>query len=245
MNRPSSPIAFEPPPTQARARSGSRPSTATTWAAASSPIRRWRSRTIVGYGCGPIAEPEHVVGRLDVRDPVAHRVVDRVLERRAAARDRPDLRAERAHPEHVRLLALDVLGAHVDDARQPEQGAGGRGRDAVLAGAGLGDDPGLAEPPRQQRLAERVVDLVGAGVGEVLALEVEAEAARQAGRSVGGDRPLERLVGEAVGAVERRRAAGEAREQLAQLRPEPRVVAELRRTPSSSCASAAISVSGT
>ena len=29
--------------------------------------------------------PEHVVRRLDVRDPVAHRVVDRVLERRGAA----------------------------------------------------------------------------------------------------------------------------------------------------------------
>ena len=28
------------------------------WAAASSPIRRWRSRTMVGYGCGPsIADP--------------------------------------------------------------------------------------------------------------------------------------------------------------------------------------------
>jgi hypothetical protein len=51
------PIAFEPPPTQAIARSGSRPSTANNCAAASSPIRRWRSRTIVGYGCGPIAEP--------------------------------------------------------------------------------------------------------------------------------------------------------------------------------------------
>ena len=157
-------------------------------------------------------------------------IFPRVLERRAARRDRPDLGAERVHPEHVRLLALDVLGAHVDDARQPEQRAGGRGRDAVLAGAGLGDDPGLAEPARQQRLAERVVDLVGAGVGEVLALQVEAEPVRQAGRAVGGDRPLEGLVREPVGAVERRRAAGEAREQLAQLRPEARVVAESRRT---------------
>ena len=53
----SSPIAFEPPPTQATARSGSRPSARSSWTAASSPIRRWRSRTIVGYGCGPIAEP--------------------------------------------------------------------------------------------------------------------------------------------------------------------------------------------
>ena len=57
MNRSSRPIAFEPPPTQASARSGSRPSTAASWAAASSPMTRWRSRTIVGYGCGPIAEP--------------------------------------------------------------------------------------------------------------------------------------------------------------------------------------------
>ena len=123
------------------------------------------------------------MGRLDVRHPVAHRLVDGVLERRRAGRHRADLGAERAHPEHVRRLALDVLGAHVDDARQVEQGAGRRGRDAVLAGAGLGDDPGLAEPPGEQRLAERVVDLVGAGVGEVLALEVEAEpCAGSAGR---------------------------------------------------------------
>ena len=57
MNRASNPMAFDPPPTQAIARSGSRPSTAWIWAAASSPIRRWRSRTMVGYGCGPIAEP--------------------------------------------------------------------------------------------------------------------------------------------------------------------------------------------
>ena len=129
----------------------------------------------------PHRRAQDVVRRLDVGDPVAHRLVDRVLERRRAGRDRADLGAERAHPQHVRALALDVLGAHVDDARQVEQRAGRRGRDAVLAGAGLGDDPGLAEPPRQQRLAERVVDLVGPGVGEVLALEVEPEAGDRGG----------------------------------------------------------------
>jgi hypothetical protein len=41
----------------------------------------------------------------------------------------------------------------------------------VLARAGLGDDALRAEPLREQRLAERVVDLVRAGVREVLALE--------------------------------------------------------------------------
>ena len=62
MNRLRHPIAFEPPPTQAeppRNRAGDpRPHRPSSWAAASSPsIRRWRSRTIVGYGCGPIADP--------------------------------------------------------------------------------------------------------------------------------------------------------------------------------------------
>ena len=58
MNRASSPIAFEPPPTQASARSGQ---SAFDRRAAGRPPRRrsgrWRSRTIVGYGCGPIADP--------------------------------------------------------------------------------------------------------------------------------------------------------------------------------------------
>ena len=175
MNRASSPIAFEPPPTQAMREIRQPPLDG----------RDLRRRLVAD----PALEVAHdrrvrvrahrrtqdVVGRLDVRHPVAHRLVDRVLERRGAGRHRADLGAQGAHPQHVRALPLDVLGAHVDDARQVEQRAGRGGRDAVLAGAGLGDHPGLAEPPGEQRLAQRVVDLVRAGVGEVLALEVEAE----------------------------------------------------------------------
>ncbi len=59
---------------------------------------------------------------------------------------------------------LDVLGAHVHDAVEAEEGAGRRGRDAVLACAGLRDDAALAHPAREQRLCEDRVDLVGAGV---------------------------------------------------------------------------------
>ena len=177
-------------------------------------------------GMRPHRRAQDVVGRLDVRDPVPHRLVDRVLERRAAGRHRPDLRPERSHPEHVRLLPLDVLGAHVHDARQAEECAGGGGRDAVLAGAGLGDHPGLAEATGQERLAEGVVDLVGAGMGEVLALEVDPESVRQSRLTLQRDRSFERLVGESIGAVEGRGAAGVALEQLAEVRPEPRVVAK-------------------
>jgi hypothetical protein len=77
----------------------------------------------------------------------------------------------------------------------------------VLAGARLGHDPPLAEPQRQQRLAERVVQLVRARVQQVLALQVE---------------PLARR--EALGERERRRAAGIAAAELVQLLGERRVV---------------------
>src|SRR5262249_56192589 len=68
------------------------------------------------------------------------------------------------------------------------------------ARAGLGDDAPLAEPLREHRLAERVVELVRAGVEEVLALEVEALARR-----------------EALAERERRRPARVGRQQVVQL----------------------------
>jgi hypothetical protein len=89
----------------------------------------------------------------------------------AAGGDGHHLGAEHAHPGDVQRLAPGVDLAHVDRALQAEQGARGGGGDAVLAGAGLGDDAGLAHPLGQERLAQHVVDLVGAGVVEVLALE--------------------------------------------------------------------------
>ena len=42
---------------------------------------------------------------------------------------------------------------------------------AVLARSGLGDHARLAHPPGEQRLAHHVVELVRAGVGQVLPLE--------------------------------------------------------------------------
>ena len=51
-------------------------------------------------------------------------------------------------------LPLDVLGAHEDDAGQAEPGAHRGGGDAVLAGAGLGDDPRLAHALGEQDLAD-------------------------------------------------------------------------------------------
>ena len=114
-----------------------------------------------------------VVGVLDIGDPVAQRLVHRILQRRGAGGDRDHLGAEQLHAEDVGLLPLDVGRAHEDGAGQVEQGAGGRRRHAVLAGAGLGDDAGLAHAPGQQDLAEHGVDLVGAGVVQLVALEID------------------------------------------------------------------------
>ena len=128
------------------------------------------------------------MGVVDGRHPLAHRLVGRVLERAGAARHLADFGAEEAHTKDVEFLAADVLAPHENLARQPEQRGGGGGGDAMLAGAGLGDDAALAEPFGQQALAERVVDLVRAGVAEVLALEEDARAPakrlRQAARLV-------------------------------------------------------------
>jgi hypothetical protein len=63
-----------------------------------------------------------------------------------------------------------------------------------LTGASLGDDALLAHAQAHERLAERVVDLVGAGVVEVLALEVDVRA--------GAVRALEAL-GQALSKVQR------------------------------------------
>src|SRR5207247_566039 len=90
---------------------------------------------------------EEIVRRPHVRDPVAQRLVDRVLQRAAPRVDGNDTRAEEPHAEDVERLALDVLGAHVHLALEPEERRGRRRRDPMLSRAGLGDHPALLHAP--------------------------------------------------------------------------------------------------
>ena len=137
----------------------------------------------IGMRAGGGADAVEGVG--DIGHPVAQRLVHRVLERARARLDRAHLGAQHLHAEDVRLLPLDVDRAHVDDAVEAEARAGGRGGDAVLAGAGLGDDALLAHAPGEQDLAEHVVDLVRAGVVELVALEIDLRAAELLGQPLG------------------------------------------------------------
>ncbi len=163
-------------------------------------------------GVGAKGRAEQVVA-LGVGHPVAHRLVDGVFERARATVDPAHLGAEQAHAEDIGPLAGHVLGAHVDHALEAEQGAdGGRGH-AVLAGAGLGDDAAFAHAAGQQALAEGIVDLVGAGVGQVLAFEIDLCAAA--------------LLGEAGGEAQGRGPPGVGAVEVAELVPEGRVGAGL------------------
>ena len=164
-----------------------------------------------------------------VRDPIADRRADRLLQGPRACLDGDDLGPEQAHALDVRGLAPNVLGAHVDDALQAEKRAGRRGRDPVLTGAGLGDYAWLSHPPSEQGLADRVVDLVGAGVGQVLALQVD---------------PAPDPLRKTVGAVKRRRPSHVVAKQAIELRPELRVEAGGPQAADSS-SSAGIRTSGT
>src|SRR5207253_1104214 len=111
--------------------------------------------------------------------PVADRLAGCLLQGARPELDRTHLRAEQPHALDVGMLPPHVLATHVDDAVEAEARTYRRRRDAVLPRAGLRHDAALAEPPREDSLAERVVQLVRARVEQVLALEVQPLAGRQ------------------------------------------------------------------
>ena len=178
-------MAFEPPPTQAMIAVGSRPF--------------GLQDLLAGFLADDAMEVAHhrrvrmrsqhaaqqVVRGADVGDPVAHGFVDGVLQRARARLHAAHLGAQQPHAEDVELLPPHVFGAHVHHAFHAKQRADGRGGDAVLTGAGFGDDAMLAHAPGQQRLPNAVVDLVRAGVQQVFALQVDLRAAQFPGEPLG------------------------------------------------------------
>ena len=60
---------------------------------------------------------------------------------------------------------MHVLGTHVDETGIAKTGGNRCGCHTVLAGAGLGDQPGFAHAFGQQDLAQAIVDLVSCRCG--------------------------------------------------------------------------------
>ena len=122
---------------------------------------------------GPHDGAENVVCRLNRGHPITHGLVDRVAQSARSARDGPHLRPQRLHVEYVQPLPPDVFFAHVHDAVQSEPCTSGCRCHSVLARTRLGDDSFLAHAQCEQGLSDRVIDLVSAGVIQVLALQID------------------------------------------------------------------------
>ena len=149
-------------------------------------------------GMRTVSRAENVMRAAEVRHPVAHGFVDGFLQSFLSRVNRHDFRAEHFHAIHVEFLPLAIHRAHIDDAFHPEH-RGDRGRgDAVLARAGLRDDAGFAHALGEQDLAHRVVELVRAGVVQVLALEKDFRTTE--------------FLGQPFGKIKRRGASDEFRE---------------------------------
>ena len=103
----------------------------------------------------PEHRAEEIVTVADVGHPVAHRLIDRILQRAAAGRHTLNGRAEQVHAHDIQCLAGHVVGAHVDVAFESEQCTCRGGRNTVLSRAGLGNDACFPHPLREQRLTER------------------------------------------------------------------------------------------
>ena len=164
----------------------------------------------LGEGMGTHGGADAVVGVMDAAGPLDHGLVDGILQSGGAALDGNHLRAQQPHPVDIQRLTDGVLLAHEDHALQTHQGGGGGGGDTVLTGAGLGDDALLAHLLGQQGLTEHIVDLVGAGVVQVLALEIDLRAAQ--------------ILRHLLGVVKPRRTACVVIQQLAELPVELRIV---------------------
>ena len=79
------------------------------------------------------------------------------------------------------------MRAHIDDAFQAKFGTDRGRRHAMLARAGFGDNPGFAHAARQNDLAQHIVDLMRAGVIELVTLKIDLGAAQlfgHAGRKI-------------------------------------------------------------
>ena len=112
---------------------------------------------------------QQVVSVMDVRYPIAQRLVDRVFQRACARVHGDDFSAKQSHSENIERLAPYIFCAHVDDAPQTEQCANRARGDAVLPCAGLRNDALFSHSARQQCLACGIIDLMRAGVEKIFA----------------------------------------------------------------------------
>mmetsp|Transcript_11920 Transcript_11920/g.22798 ORF Transcript_11920/g.22798 Transcript_11920/m.22798 type:complete len:366 (+) Transcript_11920:367-1464(+) len=138
-----------------------------------------------GKGMRTNGGSNQVVRVANIGYPITHGFVDGVLESRLAIMDGDNLSTQGVHTENIQLLTFAVNGSHVHGAIQTELGTNSGGSDTVLSGTGFGNDTRLTNTLGQQGLSNRVVNLVSAGVGQVLALQPNGGTTGQFRQTVG------------------------------------------------------------
>lgn len=118
------------------------------------------------------------MGIIAAAAPFLHGSVHGVLEDPGSCLDCVDFGAQKFHAVYVQCLSFGIDFTHEDFAFHAEEGGNGGSGYAVLAGAGFGNEAGLAHPFCQEGLADAVIDLVGAGVVEVFSFQEDAGAAQ-------------------------------------------------------------------
>ena len=120
-------------------------------------------------------------------------------------------RSENLHAGHVGRLLGDIDFPHVNFTLQPKVGGGSGERHTVLAGAGFRNQPFLAHEFGEQTFSHAVIELMGAGMVEILPLEVDlavAQQSRQPVTMINRSRPSLKLPPDAAQLVDEvRRAA--------------------------------------
>src|SRR2546423_992996 len=115
-----------------------------------------------------------------IRHPIPHRFVDRLLQRRLAGCHRDNLRVKEFHARNIESLTLHVDLAHIDHTLTSEARGHCSGSDAMLTRSGFGDDSSFTHPPREEDLTESIVNLVRAGMKQVLSFQIDPGAAELA-----------------------------------------------------------------
>ena len=101
---------------------------------------------------------------VDPARPLPERLRDRIFQSCSTCLYRDYGGSEETHPVNVQSLALRVLLAHIYHAFHAHERCSRSRGHAVLSGACLRDQSGLAHLLRKERLSEHVVDLMRAGM---------------------------------------------------------------------------------
>ena len=79
-----------------------------------------------------------------------------------------DFGTKKTHPVDIRLLPFDIFSAHKDFAFHIEKRTGCCCGNAMLAGAGFGNDFGFAHAFGKKCLTQNIVDLVRASMVQLI-----------------------------------------------------------------------------